>query len=359
VRDVGAACPLSVAEEKDAVEKFDKLWPVIRHPRCLNCHGAVDPFVAESKGGHPGGAVGTRGDSTRPEKCQECHSALPGWDVPLSIFLFTGKSARQVCMQFKATEADPVQFMSHITNDKGLVAFTETAFKGNRGLNTLGENLVEERTGRPFQLEPPPISHTEMIERSRRWANAVGERGWRATPDCGCGRKKQSWTGTVTGVWNLVLGEMGHGTETTNANVRFEIDTSYSPSPEVYWSSVSGEIQWSIEISGNCQARSTRTIPIGLGADENPMATLQENPDPSGSHYMVSIGPWRDEDQPQFTVRCPNSPPLPGIPWSMGIWWNHELPGMVSADGKSLKGSYSSTGPIGKVTWNWDLQLDK
>jgi hypothetical protein len=249
--------------------------------------------------------------------------------------------------------------MSHITNDTGGVPFTATAFKGERALNTAGRIDLEDKTGRPFQPEPPPISHAEMIERSRRWANAIGYRGWRATQDCGCGRKQRSWTGTVTGVWNLTLGEMGHGTETTTANVRLEVDTTYAPGPEVYWSSTSGEIQWSIEISGTCRARSSRTIPIGLGADENPMATLSETPGPGGSRFMVGIGPWRDEHQPQFQIRCPNQPPIPGVAFSFGIWWNHEGPGMLSADGKTLKGSYTSSGPIGTATWSWDLQLDK
>lgn len=359
------ACPLTPAEENDAIEKFDKLWPVFRHPRCLNCHGGVNPYVPEKAGGHRGGAIkrGPELDSTLA-RCQECHSELPGWDIPVSSFFFTGKSARQICIQMKQTEADPVQFMSHITNDKGLVAFTETAFKGDRALNTLGQDMVEETTLRPFTPEPPPMSHQEFVELGRRWANAIGYDAWKASKDCGCARKTRSWSGTINGTWDFDLGEAGHARETTRTNVRFEIDSSFAPGPDTYWKSVSGEIVWSTVISGGkCQASAGGTVAIGIGGDDNPMGllSLRTSQPEKGPHYVVATGPWRDEDQPRFSVKCVDSPPFAGTLYGAYIWWYHSIDGMRSPDGKTLKGSYSGgvPGSNGTMTFDWDLQLDE
>jgi hypothetical protein len=46
------ACPLTVGQETKAAKAFKKLAPLFQEPRCLNCHGAVNPF---SKTGEHGG----------------------------------------------------------------------------------------------------------------------------------------------------------------------------------------------------------------------------------------------------------------------------------------------------------------
>jgi len=346
-------CPLSPGEETEAVQQFDRLWPVIRHPRCLNCHGAVNPLIDEKRGHHGGGKV-----VASIEKCQECHT-LKGWDTPVSAFFFTGRSARQLCMQFKAIELDPTAFVKHIYNDRGGTPFTVVAFKGDRALDDAAKDMVADATGRPFVEDPPPMSHGEFLQLASDWANMVGERGWKATPDCGCGRKKSAWTGTITAVWDHHLGELGDGTEKTTANVRFELDTSYAPGPDVYWSTTSGEIDWSIEIHGKCHASASKTIAIGLGGDDNPLGVLSDQQMPGGRRFFVGNGPWRDADVPQYMIRCPEGQKLYGPLFGGGVWWLTAPSGITSPDGKTLKGSYTMATPGGTGVWTWDLQLDK
>jgi hypothetical protein len=355
----GNACPLSPAEEKRAVEKFDEMWPVLRHPRCFNCHGAVNPFVEEARGHHRGGKI-PQPENARAalDLCEECHY-VRNWDTPAELFFFTDRSARQLCMQFKKAEESPTVFVRHMYNDKGGTPFIATAFKGDRALNSIGEDTLERLTGRPFELEQPPMTHGEFVQIASDWANLVGERGWTATPDCGCGRRKSAWTGTVTGVWNLDLDGRLHVVEKTTANVRFELDTTYAPGPDLYWKSVSGELEWSTEITGECRASASGMLPIDQGADDNPLATLSlQTGLGGGPRYMVGVGPWRDEYQPRFTVRCPEAS-FPGILYGLGVFWHHPDPGMISPDGKTLQGSFQAAHPAGTNAWTWDLQLEQ
>lgn len=37
----GRACPLTLTEEHKAGTAFEKVMPVLAHPRCFNCHGGV------------------------------------------------------------------------------------------------------------------------------------------------------------------------------------------------------------------------------------------------------------------------------------------------------------------------------
>src|ERR1044071_4826750 len=90
------ACPLTRGQEKKAIEKFKKLLPVVQHPRCLNCHGGVNPFVDKRQGGHLGGAIDQSGGFIKQQQtCQECHSGLPGWELPPEDFFFVGKRSEE------------------------------------------------------------------------------------------------------------------------------------------------------------------------------------------------------------------------------------------------------------------------
>ena len=46
-----AVCPLSDAQTQKSIDAFAKLVPVFtQEPRCLNCHGGVDPFSDQLSG---------------------------------------------------------------------------------------------------------------------------------------------------------------------------------------------------------------------------------------------------------------------------------------------------------------------
>src|SRR5262245_28655327 len=50
-------CPLPREKQQAAVDAFAAMVPTFQHPRCVNCHGAVNPFVSESEGHHLGGKI--------------------------------------------------------------------------------------------------------------------------------------------------------------------------------------------------------------------------------------------------------------------------------------------------------------
>jgi hypothetical protein len=354
-------CYLTTAQERDAVSKFDKMWPVLRHPRCVNCHGGVNPYVDERTGKHLGGKI-IKGNGLEEtmEKCQECHGELPGWDIPVSSMFFVGKSSRQLCNLFKKTFPSGERFDRHIANDNGGVQFTFQAFEGDRGLDEHGQAVSEASTGRPFQKEKPPMTHGEMIEFTRAWTAAVGQ-GWRVT-DCGCRVHSSTWTGTIIGEWDFQAGgDMGHIRETTRANVRYELDSSLTDEAATRWKSTSGLIEWSSNISGSrCTASASGTVPVGLGSDLNPMGGISmENSGQGPYRFTVSIGPWPDQYEADFAITCKDAPPLPGLLYGGGIWWGHPPAGMLSPDGKTLVGSYQTANPLGTTRWTWDLQLDE
>ena len=97
------ACSLTPAQERTALDAFDKMLPVLFHPRCLNCHGGLNPYVDPQVGRHVGGRMtdSATGEPLRADACQECHGELPGWDTPGGAMFFTGKSPRDLCIQFK------------------------------------------------------------------------------------------------------------------------------------------------------------------------------------------------------------------------------------------------------------------
>jgi len=67
---------------------WTQLYPVFTHPRCLNCHGATDPYSGENHGGGPldlendpdeGQCIGCHTANTVlvPGRCEEGHRILP------------------------------------------------------------------------------------------------------------------------------------------------------------------------------------------------------------------------------------------------------------------------------------------
>jgi hypothetical protein len=74
------------------------MMPVFTHPRCINCHGAVNPTTGA---GHGGGVITT-------ESCTSgCHdqadndnrTGLDDWNLPVPEHWFVGKDARALCAQ--------------------------------------------------------------------------------------------------------------------------------------------------------------------------------------------------------------------------------------------------------------------
>ena len=49
---IGPGCRITPAENNRAVAAFEKMLPVLQHPRCANCHGKIDVFSPEAETTH-------------------------------------------------------------------------------------------------------------------------------------------------------------------------------------------------------------------------------------------------------------------------------------------------------------------
>jgi len=174
------SCPLPYAKQVKAVKAFAEMMPVFRHPRCLNCHGGVDPFEEEEVGGHRGGAM-EQSFPINTAQCQDCHDGLPGWMVPpLEDLMFVGKSDEELCLQMKHREKTGAEFVGHIFNDHddANVQFIAAGFKGDRAL---GEGLADY----DLVAEKPPGTQAQLTDKARKWVETLGD-GYTASPECGC-----------------------------------------------------------------------------------------------------------------------------------------------------------------------------
>ena len=187
-------CPLSEDQTQKAIAAFAELAPIFQQPRCINCHGAVDPF--NKPGTHPGGDLDPK-DNT---DCSTCHDALEGWELAPEPMSFVGKDTEELCeqMKFMFKFAQPhgtdESFMGHMVHDNGAIQFIETGFKGNKGMSE------------PEKLEPPVgWTQQKMIDLSKKWVDAMGGR-FHGDASCGCKKQAYSLKLDYKSVLNVNLG---------------------------------------------------------------------------------------------------------------------------------------------------------
>lgn len=144
----------------DPLTLFAKMMPVLSHDRCVNCHGATNPYTGEY---HPG-AVRQDAD------CSGCHTAKLKsgfWRLAPPPFAFFQKTTRQLCNHFEILGANESTAL-HLEHDE-LIGL---AFIGRRG------NAVD----RTF-AQPPPMTRAEFVRAFRTWARDGGGAcsGWEGT----------------------------------------------------------------------------------------------------------------------------------------------------------------------------------
>jgi hypothetical protein len=180
----GASCPLPLMQQIDAIHAFAEMMPVFRHPRCLNCHGGVDPLSEAHRGADQVEPKADRKEFNA--QCQMCHDGLaphdetPGWSVPGEPVFFVDKSDEELCLQMKQFEPTGEDFVGHIFNDHGPenTQFIAAAFVGDRAL---GEGLADYG----LAIEKPPGTQAELTAKARKWVDILGE-GWKSSRECGC-----------------------------------------------------------------------------------------------------------------------------------------------------------------------------
>ena len=163
------AAPGASAPADDNGSLFAALTPVLRHPRCLNCHSTGD-FPRQGDDGHPHAMNvrrGITGFGVTAEKCTTCHQdhnlaglhlppGAPGWRLPPAAtpMIWRERSDAEICAQMK----DPKQnggkslpmIVEHMTEDK-LVAWGWDPGEGRTAI---------------------PISHDDFSTRVKAWAAA-------------------------------------------------------------------------------------------------------------------------------------------------------------------------------------------
>jgi hypothetical protein len=167
-----SVCPLTQEQTQKSIAAFAKITPLFRHPRCINCHGGVDPF--SENGGHEGGQVDTTTD------CSTCHDDFKGiWEVAPEPISFVGKDDEALCEQMKdffEQARGKHSFVGHMTNDNNLAPFIEAGLEGRKGM-VLTKGEVAEK--------PPGWDHPKLIQLSNEWIDAMGGR-FHGDKSCGC-----------------------------------------------------------------------------------------------------------------------------------------------------------------------------
>ena len=164
--NTSAAYPLDSRDDAGAAAAFEAIVPVLRHPRCMNCHSKGDyPRQGDDLHRHTMNVPrGPDGHGVLALQCSTCHQdhnlvgphmppGAPGWHLPSAEtpLIWEGLTDRQLCELFK----DP-QHNNHHTVD-GIVAHM------NSPLVLWGWNPGEGRT-------PVPMPKAEFLAKVKEWA---------------------------------------------------------------------------------------------------------------------------------------------------------------------------------------------
>ena len=160
------ASPKAGRDDAKAVSAFESILPVLRHPRCMNCHSSGDfPRQGDDLHRHTMNVRrGINGQGVAGMRCGTCHQdhnlagehmppGAPDWHLPSARepMIWEGLSDRQLCEMFK----DPAR-NGHRTVD-GIVRHMNTP------LVLWGWHPGEGRT-------PIPMPENEFLAKVKEWA---------------------------------------------------------------------------------------------------------------------------------------------------------------------------------------------
>jgi hypothetical protein len=154
-------------DDAKARELFTSIIPVLKHPRCLNCHATGDyPRQGDDNHIHTQNVRrGLTGLGKYGQKCSTCHQeqnvaglnmppGAPNWHLPPAKIpmIWEGKTPGEICRQIKDPKQNNgktiAQIVEHVTADK---------------LVMWGWNPGEGR-------KPVPMPHDEFARRFQDWA---------------------------------------------------------------------------------------------------------------------------------------------------------------------------------------------
>ena len=234
----GSVCPLSESQTEKSIEAFGKIFPVLtQEPRCVNCHGGVNPFIEgvgdssdpeASRFEHGGGKMDDDTD------CSSCHDAMAprrdgspsDWRTPGPLLFFSGRDAPTLCAQMHSELQTAEDFIGHFVDDNGKDNFVATAFMGNRGLSR--EQYPE------LPPQRPRIGASALVSLAREWlATTGGEFKGNSNFDCGC--KQFRYAVRLTTLTEVKAGaiQMKSAMEPVEIPITFEDDGSFAGEAEV------------------------------------------------------------------------------------------------------------------------------
>jgi hypothetical protein len=164
-----------------AVKAFNQFAPVFKEPRCINCHGGVNPYIAD--GDHAGGLIDVLGitdnDKIRQSEpavaamhktCSQSKCHIDGWFIPMKANHFVNKTEQELCLQMKRRNDNAQGFLRHVRIDSDI----KIGFAGTRGL----------REPDP-PTEKPTMTYAQLLRSAEAWVRAMGGKFHRPE-DCGC-----------------------------------------------------------------------------------------------------------------------------------------------------------------------------
>jgi hypothetical protein len=176
------------------------MMPVFSSPRCVNCHGGVQPATGEN---HEGGKVDVSFDSNgnmengTPEAnaCLECHTAADKWRTAPRVLSFVNKDAAALCRQIKTL--NHLSDTDQAAKDALVFHLGEDYFVG---LAFVGQGAIgDDSAFGPLAPAPPPMNREDFVGAAQTWLGA-------GHALCGLG-----WSGTITVTKTAALHEIVQG----------------------------------------------------------------------------------------------------------------------------------------------------
>jgi len=172
---VHGTCPL-----KSSLDMFTAMMTVFSHPRCVNCHGIVNPTTGANHGGGKVEQPHTPGDSLGNQVCLTCHTEAVTttmdpvthdvieqgpWRLAPAELSFAGRNALALCQQIRSRMmrgTDMSSFVEHSASDSRILM----GFEGLAG-------------GAAKTPNPPPMTQKAFIEAAIDWVQ-------KGEANCGC-----------------------------------------------------------------------------------------------------------------------------------------------------------------------------
>ena len=208
-------CSVDQASKQKASTAFRKVLSVLRHPRCANCHGAINVYDEATT--HPGGVMvdvteDIFGDKVIiPKKaaiCVMCHDEGNGlWiqkTIPTSEIQWANLSDRELWMRLQKTRitVDPENkdtrpstgalLIDHVGNDH----LIDLAFQGKRGMGTDSYYGVPE-------ADPPPLTKAQFLVALKDWVEAMDASASWPEGDCSIALEEPAAQDLPTATLNL------------------------------------------------------------------------------------------------------------------------------------------------------------